>query len=251
MGFMKTVTSTAYARAGLIGNPSDGYHGKTISVILRNFRAEATCRESPTLKIVPRPYDGLEFNHIDDLLRNIRLHGYYGGVRLIKACIKKFHDYCRSRGIDVERGNFAIEYRTDIPVRLGLAGSSAIITAAFRALMGFFEVDIPKPVLPNIILSVETEELGINAGLQDRVIQVYEGVVFMDFNRELFEARGHGNYEAIDADLLPPLFIAFHEDLAEGTEVGHRILADRYRMGDRQVIAAMDRMAQLAQEMLK
>ena len=30
----------AYARAGLLGNPSDGYHGKTISFSVRDFFAE-------------------------------------------------------------------------------------------------------------------------------------------------------------------------------------------------------------------
>jgi hypothetical protein len=41
--------------------------------------------------------------------------------------------------------------------------------------MSFFSVsdtDIPKNKQPNFVLSVEQGELGINAGLQDRVIQV-------------------------------------------------------------------------------
>jgi hypothetical protein len=41
--------------------------------------------------------------------------------------------------------------------------------------MQFFsvsETDIPKEKQPNFVLSVEKGELGINAGLQDRVIQV-------------------------------------------------------------------------------
>jgi hypothetical protein len=37
---------------------------------------------------------------------------------------------------------------------------------------------LPKAELPGLILSAETE-LGITAGLQDRVIQVYEGMVYM------------------------------------------------------------------------
>jgi hypothetical protein len=36
----------------------------------------------------------------------------------------------------------------------------------------------------NVILSVERDELKIPAGLQDRVIQVYEGVVYMDCTRQ-------------------------------------------------------------------
>lgn len=44
--------------------------------------------------------------------------------------------------------------------------------------MAFFNLtnqDIPKPVQPSFVLSVENKELGINAGLQDRVIQAYNG----------------------------------------------------------------------------
>ena len=31
---------------------------------------------------------------------------------------------------------------------------------------------------------LETEELGIAAGLQDRVVQTYEGLVYMDFAKQ-------------------------------------------------------------------
>ena len=40
------IESRGYARAGLIGNPSDGYFGKTIAVIIKNFHAEITLFES-------------------------------------------------------------------------------------------------------------------------------------------------------------------------------------------------------------
>ena len=45
------IETRAYARAGLLGNPSDGYFGKTISIIVRNFGAVVTLYESPTLVI--------------------------------------------------------------------------------------------------------------------------------------------------------------------------------------------------------
>jgi len=41
------IETRAYARAGLLGNPSDGYFGKTISVIVRNFGASITLWPSP------------------------------------------------------------------------------------------------------------------------------------------------------------------------------------------------------------
>jgi glucuronokinase len=34
------ITSRVYARVGLLGNPSDGFYGKTISFSLANFYAE-------------------------------------------------------------------------------------------------------------------------------------------------------------------------------------------------------------------
>ena len=45
---------------------------------------------------------------------------------------------------------------------------------------------------PSLALSVETDELQIPAGLQDRVAQVYEGVTYMDFRHDLMEQAGHG-----------------------------------------------------------
>ncbi len=241
------IQTHAYARAGLIGNPSDGYFGKTISLIVRNFSARVTVYESPRLTIRPQRSDRVDFANFAELTEDVRLHGYYGGVRLIKATIKRFSDYCRETGCTLAR-NFTIEYETDVPVRVGLAGSSAIITATMRALMQFFGVTIPQPLLPGLILSVELDELKIGAGLQDRVIQVYEGVVFMDFDRERMARDGHGLYEAIPASVLPPLYVAYHDNLAEGTEVTHSDLRSRYQRGEAAVLDAIKKWADLTQE---
>jgi glucuronokinase len=134
------------------------------------------------------------------------------------------------------------------PDHVGLAGSSAIITACFRALMGFYNVEVPLHTLPTLILSAEKIELNIPAGLQDRVIQVYEGVVFMDFDAALMDRLGHGFYEPLDPSLLPPLYIAYSTDLSEGTEVFHNDMRARYDRGDQQVRAAIQRWANLAEQ---
>jgi len=248
------IKTKSYARAGLVGNPSDGYFGKTISFIVRNFHAEVILYETPELEILPNQRDHSRFDSIQDLARDVRHFGYYGGIRLLKATIKRFFDYCADNGIELHGANFTIRYQSSIPGQVGMAGSSAIITACMRALMSFYQITIPKPVLAGMVLSVENKELGIPAGLQDRVIQVYEGLVYMDFNRELLEKQGHGLYEEIDPLLLPPLYVAYRTELSEGTEVFHNDIRGRFNRGEPAVLEAMEFWADLAlkvKELLK
>ena len=90
--------------------------------------------------------------------------------------------------------------------------------------MEFYGLEIPRHVQPSLALAVEKDELGISAGLQDRVIQVYEGLVYMDFARERMSEHGGlrcGVYEAMDPGLLPPLYLAYSVDAGEPTEVFH------------------------------
>lgn len=65
-------------------------------------------------------------------------------------------------------------------IQAGLSGSSAIVCAALNCLLDFYEVRhlVKVEVRPNLVLSAE-KELGIVAGLQDRVAQVYGGLVYM------------------------------------------------------------------------
>jgi glucuronokinase len=238
----------AYARAGLIGNPSDGYHGKTISLIVKNFYAEAVIYEWHELEILPTRQDQCRFENLTDFLHDQRLNGYYGGLRLVKAAIKRFAEYCERAAIVLPAKNFSLRYHSNIPRQVGLAGSSAIVTATMRALCRFYEVEIPREILPGLILSVERDELGIGAGLQDRVAQVYEGLTYMDFDRALMDAQGHGLYEPLDPALLPPVYIAYQSELAEASEIFHNDIRKRYDNGEALVVNAMKTFAELARE---
>lgn len=247
MRFM-IITTRAYPRAGLVGNPSDGYFGKTISFVFSNFHCEVMLYETPELEILPHTRDHSRFKSLKSLVEDVRLFGYYGGVRLLKATIKRFCDYCKEQRLHLPNRQFTLRYQTDIPMRVGLAGSSAIITACLRALMRFYDVRIPKPQQANLILSVEKNELGISGGLQDRVAQVYEGLVYMDFAKSLLDRQGYGRYEPLDPALLPPLYIAYHDDLSEGSEVFHNDIRSRFERGDAEVVAAMKYWADLTDQ---
>ncbi|MFW5657984.1 MAG: mevalonate kinase [Bacteroidota bacterium] len=239
------IRAKSYPRAALIGNPSDGYFGKTIAFVFSNFSAEVVLYQSPELEIMPAEYDKTMFYGIKELVADVKLYGYYGGIRLLKAAVKAFYEYCERNKIQLVERNFTIRYKSDIPYRLGLAGSSAIITACMKALMSFFSIDIPAPILANLVLSVEQDELKISAGLQDRVAQAYECPVYMDFDEKLMQKQGYGYYERLNADNLQNIYIAYRRDLSEGSEVVHNNFRERFNYREPDVLTAIEKWKKL------
>jgi glucuronokinase len=241
------IETYAYARAGLLGNPSDGYYGKTIAMLVRNFRARVLLYPSARLEIKASKADSPVFDSLEELYTLTRWRGYYGGIRIIQATIMRLVDYCNEQGIELPNRNFTIEYESTIPLRLGMGGSSAIATAALRALCRYYGLDIPLPVQAVLILEAETKEIGVPAGPQDRVIQVYEGLVYMDFRQDLMETRRYGDYQPLDPKLLPNVYVAYRTNLSEGTEVFHNSVRERWRLRDPEIVRAMQTWASYAE----
>ena len=238
------VVKKSYARVGLMGNPSDGYFGKTLGLSVKNFWATVTLEASDRLRLIPNPlYDPNEFGSLSGLHEIGRREGYQGGMRLLMATCKKFVEFCTQNGISLPNRNFTVSYDTNIPRQVGLAGSSAIVSALFKALMAFYGLnnyDIPIEKQPSFVLSVEMEELGINAGLQDRVVQIYEGLIAMDFNKEHMDENGYGIYKRLPrshvADL--PLFIAYENDPSDSGKI-HSTVRQQWNDGVKKVRKAM------------
>jgi glucuronokinase len=245
------IDSRAYARAGLLGNPSDGYFGKTISVSIKNFGAHILLYQSPELVIEPQEADANSFRNIYHLFDTVSLIGYNGGIPIIKAAIKKFCEYCMQNNLRLANKNFTIRYKTTIPRQVGLAGSSAIIIATLKALMQFYEVAIPLHLLPNVALEAETKEMGINAGLQDRVIQCYEGCVHMDFNKAQMEQHGYGVYTRVNPANLPQLYMAYKTNLGKVSGTVLNEIRSKYDKGDEHTISTLKTIANLADEGVK
>src|SRR5262249_57512188 len=107
-----TIETYGYARAGFLGNPSDGYFGKTISFIVRNFRARVLLYPSARLEIKASKADLPVFENLRDLHETTRWRGYYGGIRIIQALVVRFMDYCHERRIHLDDRNFTIHYHS-------------------------------------------------------------------------------------------------------------------------------------------
>ena len=245
---MKTVNTRSFPRAGFLGNPSDGYFGKTMSFAFSDYCVDLTLTESAKMRFVPGEVDDATFDSPEKLVRDIRLYGYYGGIRMLKAVAKLFFEYCFENGIRLENRNFTAEYRTNIPRLVGLSGSSAICSAMLKALMKFYSVEIPLEHTPTICLEAEKLELGINCGFQDRVIQMYNGLVFMDFEKSFVEANNRGIYERIDPALLPNIYVAFDPNRAEESGKVHKKVKKLFEEKKPDILSAMSEFADIAQK---
>jgi hypothetical protein len=62
-----------------------------------------------------------------------------GGLRLLQAALHRFFLHCRRNDVDLpgDRG-FTAHYHTTVPRQVGLAGSSAIVTAFMKAVLAFY-----------------------------------------------------------------------------------------------------------------
>jgi glucuronokinase len=200
--------ASAFARAALAGNPSDAYGGATLAVVVRDFRAEAEAEPAATASVAPES-------------------------GLVRATVSRFE-----RELAPEAPPAAVRWRTSVPRTVGLGGSSAIVIATVRALCRLHRISLGPAELATFALAVETEDLGIAAGLQDRVAQAYGGLTFMDFR--------DGIYEPLDPALLPPLFVAWNVASAGHSGLPHSDLRARFARGDAVVLEAMTRLGELA-----
>jgi len=237
--------ASAPGRSALVGNPSDGFGGATIAFALEEL--EAVVQAEPALAIeLIAPEERLEFASPAEFV-DAGAGGRYPGsgpLGLLMAAAKRFTDRnpeLADRGVRLEL------LHSSIPPGVGLAGSSAIVIGALRALGGLFGEPIPDRALPRFALECETEELGISAGLQDRVVQTYGGVLFMDFDPSNPDG---GRWEALDPALLPPLFVAWLAEAETDSGLTHRAAHERFDGGDPEIVATMAEIGRLAERAL-
>lgn len=209
-----TCSGSCYARVGLMGNPTDNFEGKTISFLLGNFQAVVHITEEAREGAIDL-CDPCIFQGWPQLHSHSNSVGYSNGLCLLQASCKVFYDLVCRAGLEEvlkQRPGFRLTYQTTIPRMVGLSGSSAIVVATFRALMAYYSIrladlNVELYELPEHILKVERDELSISAGLQDRVVQVYGGMVAMNFDPSVSLDQ---RYERLDLSLLPQMYLLYN-----------------------------------------
>ncbi len=245
------VRTSAPSRAGLAGNPSDGYGGRALAVAITEFGAQATIEPASRVEIRSVRDGRLDHDSLYSLEERVSTDPG-SPHRLAIACCLRFLSEAPDRGW-LDRAprpheGFLLQYETNVPERVGLAGSSALAVAILRALALRYGATIPEEDLPTLALEVETRELGIHGGLMDRVAQVLGGLTYMDLSDSLLSATGRGRYEQLPTNRLPALFVAWDPSMAAGSEHVHNRLRERVTRGDPQAEAILRELAGLADE---
>jgi galactokinase/mevalonate kinase-like predicted kinase len=195
----------AFARAALAGNPSDGYGGAVLALTLPPRRATARAWRAGAPAIDPPS-------------------------ELVEATVARF----AAEHVPAARETTAVRWETTIPRAVGLGGSSAIVVAVLRALGDLWSVALEPLAMARLALSIEVDDLGIAAGLQDRIAQTHDGLTFMDFG-----SAGPTTVRPLDPALLPPLLVAWRTDSGGHSGDVHAPLRDRHADGEPVVLDAM------------
>ena len=248
--------------------PPDGYYGRTIGLALDNYYAEVTLTPAETVSFEAHPEgDADTFADLDSLACacacrplpaaacsdasgvlavRVQRNGFYGGIRLLWSICVQFREFHEDAGRKLPKRGFRLSYSSNIPKQAGLSGSSAIVTAALSCLETYFGEEFvvaPLAVRPGVALAAESA-LGITAGLQDRVCQSYNGLVYMDFEEKNLKAKGHGEYTRLDVSLLPPLYLIFCDNPGDSGAV-HSSVRKRWEAGEPEVRRLISAVADL------
>ncbi|MCG8588924.1 MAG: hypothetical protein MJE66_06500 [Proteobacteria bacterium] len=235
---MQPVHAHAFARVGLLGNPSDAYGGACIAATVEGWstRARVEPAERCTLELGAEELEGTFRDFVERF--DPALPG--PALALVRAALRtvgRYHPDWVADSISDPRARFRLRLETDVPRQAGLAGSSAIVVAALRALAAWFDWPLEPGELARLARLAETHELGIAAGPMDRVAQAFEGLLWMDFR-----TSPDAIPERLDPSELPPLYVAWAGGGRPSGDV-HREVRERYERGDRAVHETMEALA--------
>lgn len=232
---MDIIRCSAPGRCGLIGNPTDMYGGTVISCSLE-FRAHVTVE----------PADNLEIEAGGERLvirsrEDIALSGDQFDVA--RAVLDYFQD---------ESLRCRITYWTEIPVKAGVSGSTALVVAILYGLLCFKKAVCNPYRIAELARYIELNHLRIICGYQDAYMCTFGGLNYMDFRgKEYYREPDDELYATIERldHLVPTLpFVLAHTGVTHSSDAVHKPLRERWLEGDLEVRRGYEEIARLARE---
>lgn len=227
------VVCSAPGRAGIIGNPTDMYGGSVISCSV-DMRARVVITPAPNLVLETNGQE-CPITSRDDL----RPQG--DRFDLARAILDYMHLpplACR------------VQYESEIPLRSGMAGSTALVVALLQALLAWQGEHPNLYRLAERARYIELNYLKVICGYQDAYMCTFGGLNYMDFRGKQFyreaEAELFATIEPL-AGYVPQLpFVLAFTGVRHASSAVHKPLRERWLEGEPIVTRGYERITEIA-----
>ena len=226
---------SAPGRAGVIGNPADMYGGSVLSCSIAE-RAYVQITEASRLELETQGETFIVRGE-DDLRQRADL---FDIARAILSYLRCPDLKCR------------ISYRSDIPVRAGVAGSTALTVAMLHGLLEHQGTRIHRYRLAEMARHIELNFLRVVCGYQDAYMCTFGGLNYMDFRGKEFYRQAEAELYATIEPLHPYIprlpFVLAHTGVQHSSGAVHKPIRERWLEGEQKVRDAYVSMSRLALE---
>ena len=232
---MEKVHCSAPGRCGIIGNPTDMYGGTVISCSIEH-RAHVTIEPCDHLEIETAG-QSVVLKAPDDLVLN---GDYFDVARAVL-------DYLRDDTLSCR-----ISYWSEIPVKAGVAGSTALTVAILFGLLHFKGLNYNLYRVAELARYTELNHLRVVCGYQDAYMCTFGGLNCIDFRGKQFYRVAaeelYATVEPLERFVTEMPFVLAHTGVAHSSDAVHKPLRERWLEGDPAVRKAYEEIGRLARE---
>jgi galactokinase/mevalonate kinase-like predicted kinase len=226
---------TAAGRAGIIGNPTDGYGGAMIACSIKN-KAIATIEECDEL-VIKNSFGEVVLRWENDFENK---GDYFDIVRSVLRHLKAYDLKAK------------ITTYSNIPVQAGLAGSTAILASVLSAVLAYMGRKANRYQLAEINRDIELNYMKCQCGYQDAYMTTFGGLNYLDFRGKEYYKEWHmEQYATVEnlsqyVDELP--FVIAHTGIKHHSGSFHKPLRERWLEGDPAVVNGYEAITEIARE---
>ena len=229
----RRVVCSAPGRAGIIGNPTDMYGGAVLSCSVdMRARVEVTPGRGITLETAGQ---ACTISSREDLRP--------AGDRF--DVVRAVLEYLR-----LPEMNCHVSYESQIPMRSGLAGSTALMVALLDAFL-VWQGDYRHAYhIAEQTRYVELHNLKVVCGYQDAYMCTFGGLNYMDFRGKQFyrqaEAELFATVEPLAAFVAELPFVLGYTGVQHASSAVHKPIRERWLEGESAVVQGYERITEIA-----
>jgi galactokinase/mevalonate kinase-like predicted kinase len=238
----RRVLCSAPGRAGIIGNPTDMYGGAVLSCSV-GLRAWVTIglADEPAAELVLET-KGEQFR----VAQREDLQPRGDRFDVARAVLDYLHL------ADQRRSTLAcrVEYESEIPLRSGMAGSTALVVALLQALLVCRGEQTSPYHVAERARYIELNNLKVVCGYQDAYMCTFGGLNYMDFRGKQFyrqeEAELFATVEPLAAHVPDLPFVLAFTGVQHASSAVHKPIRERWLEGEPSVVAGYRRITEIA-----